>query len=399
MASPFGLSAEQAAMRDMASSFAREEIAPHALEWDREKHFPIETLRAAASLGMAAMNAREDFGGTGLSRLDSVVLFEALATGCPSIAAYLSVHNMCAWMVDAYGSDSQRRTWLPALASMKVLSSYCLSEPGSGSDAAALRTRAERRGEDFVLNGEKQFISGAGAGGAEHLYIVMARTGDGAHGGVSAILVDGAAQGLKLGALERKMGWNAQPTRAVCFENCRVPIENLLGREGQGFAIAMAALDGGRLNIGACSLGGGQSALDKTLRYLDERKAFGRKLNSFQALQFRIADMATDLEAARALLWRAASALDARAAEAKTLCAMAKRVATDAGFSAANEALQLHGGYGYLCDYGIEKIVRDLRVHQILEGANEIMRVIVARETMGLSRRKETDVARREEGE
>ncbi|QGM47245.1 acyl-CoA dehydrogenase family protein [Methylocystis heyeri] len=399
MASPFGLSAEQAAMRDMASSFAREEIAPHALEWDREKHFPIETLRAAASLGMAAMNVREDFGGTGLSRLDSVILFEALATGCPSIAAYLSVHNMCAWMVDAYGSDSHRRSWLPALASMKVLSSYCLSEPGSGSDAAALRTRAERRGEVFIVNGEKQFISGAGAGGKEHLYIVMVRTGDGAHAGVSAILVDGAAQGLRLGALERKMGWNAQPTRAVCFENCRVPVENLLGREGQGFGIAMAALDGGRLNIGACSLGGGRSALDKTLRYLDERRAFGRKLNSFQALQFRIADMATDLEAARALLWRAASALDARAAEARTLCAMAKRVATDAGFSAANEALQLHGGYGYLCDYGIEKIVRDLRVHQILEGANEIMRIIIARETMGLSRKKETGVALREAGE
>jgi alkylation response protein AidB-like acyl-CoA dehydrogenase len=399
MRSPFGLTAEQAAMRDMALSFAREEIAPHALEWDREKYFPLKTLRAAAALGMAAMNAREDFGGTGLSRFDAVIIFEALATACPSIAAYLSVHNMCAAMLDAYGTEAQRRSWLPALASMEVFSSYCLSEPGSGSDAAALRTRAEKRGEFYILNGEKQFISGAGAGGVQHLYIVMARTGDKGHEGVSAILVDGAAEGLRLGALERKMGWNAQPTRAVGFENCRVSTQNLLGREGQGFAMAMAALDGGRLNIGACSLGGGQSALDRTLRYLDERRAFGRKLNSFQALQFRIADMATELEAARSLLWRAANALDARAAEARTLCAMAKRVATDAGFSAANEALQLHGGYGYLCDYGIEKLVRDLRVHQILEGANEIMRIIVAREAMGLSRQEEKSPALREVGQ
>jgi alkylation response protein AidB-like acyl-CoA dehydrogenase len=387
MFSTFGLSDEQLAMREMALGFAREKLAPRALEWDREKYFPVETLREAAALGMAAMGVREEFGGTGLSRFDAVLVFEALATGCPSIAAYLSVHNMCAWMVDAFGSAAQRRAWLPRLASMEVLSSYCLTEPGCGSDASALRTKAERRGERFVVNGEKQFISGAGAGAKDHLYLVMARTGGDGPGGISALLVEGGTPGLNLGALERKMGWNAQPTRAVSFENCPVPVQNLLGNEGQGFKIAMAGLDGGRLNIGACSLGGGQAALDKTVRYLRERRAFGHSLDEFQALQFRLADMATELETARALLWRAAAALGAGAVGAATLCAMAKRVATDAGFAVANDALQLHGGYGYLCDYGIEKIVRDLRVHQILEGANEIMRVIVARDLLGASRR------------
>ena len=382
MPSLLGLNDEQLAIREMAMSFAREKIAPFALEWDKEKFFPVATLREAAALGMGAICAREEFGGSGLTRFDAALIFEALATGCPTIAAYLSVHNMCAWMIDSYGSERQRRVWFPALASMDALSSYCLTEPGCGSDAAALRARAVRHDDHYSLNGEKQFVSGAGAGGDRHLYIVMARTGGDGADGVSALVVEGGTPGLKLGAMERKMGWNAQPTRTVAFEDCRVPIENLLGREGAGFKIAMAGLDGGRLNIGACSLGGAQSALDKTVVYMRERKAFGRSLDEFQALQFRLADMATRLEAARAMLWRAAAALDAKAADASMLCAMAKRVATDAGFAVANDALQLHGGYGYLCDYGIEKLVRDLRVHQILEGTNEIMRLIVAREML-----------------
>jgi alkylation response protein AidB-like acyl-CoA dehydrogenase len=385
----FALSHEQSAIRDMALTFAREKIAPWALEWDRDKKFPTDTLREAAHLGMAAINVREEFCGSGLARLDAVIIFEALSTGCPTIAAYLSIHNMCAWMVDAFGSEQQRRVWLPRLASMEVLSSYCLTEAGSGSDAAALRTRAVRHGNCYVLNGEKQFISGAGAGGDGHIYIVMVRTGGEGPDGVSALVVEGGADGLSFGPLERKMGWSAQPTRAVIFENCQVPAENLLASEGAGFRIAMSGLNGGRLNIGACSLGGAQSALDQTLNYLRERKAFGRTLDEFQALQFRIADMAIKLESARALLWRAAAALDAEAAEAPTLCAMAKRVATDAGFAVANDALQLHGGYGYLSDYGIEKIVRDLRVHQILEGTNEIMTLIVARNLIGASGRHE----------
>ena len=379
MPSLFGLSADQLAMRETAMNFARGRLAPDALRWDREKHFPLDALREAAALGFAALTASEDLGGIGLARLDSVVIFEALAMGCPTIAAYLSIHNMCVWMIDRFGSEAQRREWTPRLATMQVLTSYCLTEPGSGSDAAALRTRAERDGGDYVLHGEKQFISGAGAGGRDHLYIVMARTGRDGPRGVSAFLVEGESPGLTLGAAERKMGWNAQPTHALSFSACRVPASNLLGREGEGFKIAMAALDGGRLNIGACSLGGAQAALDRTLAYMRERTAFGRRLDELQALQFRLADMATKLEAARALLWRAAAALDASDGEATTLCAMAKRVATDAGFEVANDALQLHGGYGYLCDYGVEKIVRDLRVHQILEGPNEIMRMIVAR--------------------
>jgi alkylation response protein AidB-like acyl-CoA dehydrogenase len=379
MYSLFGLKDEQTAIRDMAMNFAREKIVPWALEWDRDKHFPVATLREAAALGMGAIMASEEFGGSGLSRLDAALIFEALATGCPTISAYLSIHNMCASMIDTFGSMPQRRAWGPRLASMEFLSSYCLTESGCGSDAAALRTRALREGSCYVLNGEKQFISGAGAGGDRHLYIVMARTGQDGPKGVSAFIVEGGTPGLGIGAMERKMGWNAQPTCALVFEDCRIPIENLLGSEGFGFKIALAALDGGRLNIGACSLGGAQSALDKSLSYMNERKAFGRRLDEFQALQFRLADMATKLETARALLWRAAAALDAKAGDAAVLCAMAKRVATDAGFAVANDALQLHGGYGYLFDYGVEKIVRDLRVHQILEGTNEIMRLVVAR--------------------
>ncbi len=362
--------------------FAREAIAPFALQWDRDKFFPVETLRAAAALGMAAIYVGEEFGGAGLSRIDAALIFEALATGCPTVSAYLSIHNMCAWMIDAFGSPDQRRRFLPKLVTMETLTSYCLTEPDCGSDAAALRMRAVRRGDAYVLSGRKQFISGAGAGGDAHLYIVMARTGGQGAEGVSAFLVEGSAAGLSFGANERKMGWNAQPTRIVAFEDCVAPLENRLGAEGEGFKMAMAALDGGRLNIGACSLGGGQSALEKALIYAHERQAFGRSLTDFQALQFRLADMATQLEAARALLWRAAAALDVRAPDATRLCAMAKRVATDAGFAVADDAMQIFGGYGYLADYGVEKIQRDLRVHRILEGTNEIMRVIIAKDLL-----------------
>ncbi|WP_234052593.1 MULTISPECIES: isobutyryl-CoA dehydrogenase [unclassified Xanthobacter] len=376
----FTLSDDQIAIRDMARDFAEAEIAPHAVEWDEKKFFPMETLRAAAALGMGGIYVREDVGGSGLSRLDAALIFEALATGCPGTAAYLSIHNMATWMIDRFGDDDQRAKWVPRLASMEHFASYCLTEPGAGSDAAALKTRAVRDGDYYVLDGQKQFISGAGA---SDIYVVMVRTGGDGPKGISTLVVPADTAGLSFGANEKKMGWNVQPTRAVIFEGARVPVANRLGAEGEGFKIAMAGLDGGRLNIGACSLGGAQAALDKTLAYMRERKAFGKRLDEFQALQFRLADMATELEVARTFLWRAAAALDAKTPDATKLCAMAKRFATDGGFNVANEALQLHGGYGYLADYGIEKIVRDLRVHQILEGTNEIMRLIVARTLMG----------------
>ncbi len=372
----FELSDDQSTIRDMATSFAAEAIAPHALDWDQSKHFPVETLRAAAALGLAGITTREDLGGSGLARLDAVLIFEALAKGCPTVAAFLSIHNMCTSIVDVHGSSEQRRAWLPDLTSMATIASYCLTEPGSGSDAAALKTRATRDGDHYVLEGQKQFISGAGA---SDLYIVMARTGEAGPRGISTIVVPKGTPGLSFGAEEKKMGWNAQPTRAVVFDGVRVPVGNRLGQEGQGFVVAMASLDGGRLNIAACSLGGAQAALDRTMAYMGDRQAFGRKIIDFQALQFRLADMATELEVARTFLWRAASALDRKAKDATKLCAMAKRFVTDISFDVANQALQLHGGYGYLSDYGIEKIVRDLRVHQILEGTNEIMRVIIAR--------------------
>jgi len=372
----FALTEDQLAVRDMARSFAAEKIAPHALEWDEHKHFPLDVMREAAALGIGGIYIRDDVGGSALTRFDAALIFEALSTGCPTTAAFISIHNMASWMIDAYGSDEQRRKWLPKLCTMELAASYCLTEPGSGSDAAALRTRAVRDGDHYILNGQKQFISGAGASG---LYVVMVRTGGDGPGGISTLVVEGDTQGLSFGANERKMGWNAQPTRTVIFENARVPVANRLGEEGIGFKIAMVGLDGGRLNIAACSLGGAQAALDKTLAYMKERKAFGKRLDEFQALQFRLADMATELEAARTFLWRAAAALDRKDPDATMLCAMAKRFGTDVGFDVANEALQLHGGYGYLSEYGIEKIVRDLRVHQILEGTNEIMRLIVAR--------------------
>jgi alkylation response protein AidB-like acyl-CoA dehydrogenase len=339
-------------------------------------------FREAAALGMASIYVREENGGSGLSRLDATLIFEALATGCPSTSAYLSIHNMVASMVDRFGTDAQRRDFLPSLIEAKLLSSYCLTEPSCGSDAAALRTSARRDGGDFVLNGVKQFISGAGA---TDLYLVMARTGAAGAAGISSFLIEKGTKGLSFGANERKMGWHTQPTRQVIMEDVRIPAGNMLGEEGAGFKIAMMGLDGGRLNIGACSLGGAQSALEKACAYMHERQAFGRKLEDFQALQFRLADMDIGLEAARTFLWRAAAALDAADPSATKLCAMAKKIATDTGFNVANDALQLHGGYGYLADYGIEKIVRDLRVHQILEGTNEIMRLIVARSLIGRS--------------
>jgi alkylation response protein AidB-like acyl-CoA dehydrogenase len=372
----FALSEDQIAVRDMARDFAAEKIAPHALQWDEEKYFPVEVMREAAQLGMGGIYIRDDVGGSALTRFDAALIFEALATGCPTTSAFISIHNMASWMIDAYGNNAQRQKWLPRLCTMDLLASYCLTEPGAGSDAAALRTRAVVDGDHYVLNGQKQFISGAGR---SDLYVVMVRTAGEGAGGVSTLVVDGDTPGVSFGANERKMGWNAQPTRAVIFENARVPIANRLGDEGIGFKIAMAGLDGGRLNIAACSLGGAQSALDRSLSYMKERKAFGKRLDEFQALQFRLADMATELEAARTFLWRAAAALDRKDADAGMLCAMAKRFGTDTGFEVANQALQLHGGYGYLSEYGIEKIVRDLRVHQILEGTNEIMRLIVAR--------------------
>lgn len=372
----FELDDDERAIRDTARGFADEFLAPNALDWDERKHFPTDVLRKAGPLGLGGIYIQEDVGGSGLRRLDAVRIFEQLATGCPAIAAYISIHNMATWMIDRYGSAEQRAHWLPGLTSMDKLASYALTEPGVGSDAAALSTKAVRDGDDYIFNGAKQFISGAGA---TDVYVVMARTGAAGARGVSAFVVAADTPGISFGANERKMGWNAQPTRQVIFEDARVPAANLLGAEGEGFRIAMNGLNGGRLNIAACSIGGAQAALDRTVPYLAERQAFGQPLLANQALQFQLADMRTELEAARSLLWRAAAALDADAADKVELCAMAKRFATDTGFDVANRALQLHGGYGYLAEYGVEKIVRDLRVHQILEGTNEIMRVVVAR--------------------
>jgi alkylation response protein AidB-like acyl-CoA dehydrogenase len=377
--SQYTLTEDQITIRDMAREFAAEKLAPHALEWDEKRHFPMDVIRETAALGMSGIYVSEASGGTGLSRLDAALIFEALSEGCPTVAAYLSIHNMVAWMIDRFGSDAQKAAFLPDLLSMKHFGAYCLTEPGSGSDAAALKTRAVRDGDHYVLNGQKQFISAAGAA---DLYLVMVRTGEDGPKGVSTVLVHKDTPGLSFGANEKKMGWNAQPTRAVMFDNARVPVANRLGKEGIGFKIAMSGLDGGRLNIGACSLGGAQSALMKALSYANERKAFGKRLNEMQVLQFKLADMATDLEAARIFLYSAASAYDRQDPETTMRCAMAKRVATQTGSAVANEALQIHGGYGYLQDYGIEKIVRDLRVHEILEGTTEVMKMIISRQVI-----------------
>lgn len=371
------LTGDERVIAETAAAFAEKRIAPYALEWDESHHFPTDVLREAAELGMAAIYCGEDTGGSGLRRLDAVRIFTALAAADPTLAAFLSIHNMCAWMVDSFGTDEQRKTWVPRLASMDAIASYCLTEPGAGSDAAALRTKAVRDGDDWVLDGVKQFISGAGS---SDVYVVMARTGAEGPRGISAFVVEKDTPGLSFGIQEQKMGWNAQPTAQVILEGVRVPADALLGgTEGTGFGIAMNGLNGGRINIAACSLGGAQTAYDKAVGYLADRQAFGGALLDEPTIRFTLADMATGLETSRNMLWRAASALDNNHPDKVTLCAMAKRYVTDTCFDVADQALQLHGGYGYLREYGLEKIVRDLRVHRILEGTNEIMRVVIGR--------------------
>ena len=372
----FTLTEEQRAFQEAARTFAQNEMLPHAARWDEEHIFPKDTLQRAAELGFAGIYVREDVGGSALSRLDAAIIFEELSAACPSTAAFLSIHNMVAWMIDRFGTEEQRQHYLPAMMTMETIGGYALTEPDAGSDAASLKTRASRDGEVYALNGSKAFTSG---GGTSNLYVVMARTGEAGPRGISAILVPSDTQGLSYGKQEKKMGWHSQPTAGLLFENAKVPVGNRLGNEGEGFRIAMMALDGGRLNIGACSLGPARACLDASLDYLRERRQFGQRLADFQTPQFKLADMRTKLEASRLLLHMAASKLDDGASDATTYCAMAKRLATDTGFEVCNEALQLHGGYGYLRDYPIERYLRDVRVHQILEGTNEIMRLIIAR--------------------
>jgi alkylation response protein AidB-like acyl-CoA dehydrogenase len=374
------LTEDQVLIQDTARKFAADKLRPFAGAWDEGHIFPRDTIKQAADLGFAGIYVPEEYGGSGLSRFDTALIFEQLSMGCVTTAAFISIHNMASWMIATFGNDEQRARFLPSLMTMDKMASYCLTEPNSGSDAAALRTSARKDGNaHYVLNGTKAFISGAGE---NDVYVCMVRTGEAGPKGISTLVVEKGAPGLSFGKNERKMGWNAQPTATVIFEECRVPAENLLWDEGMGFKIAMMGLDGGRLNIAATSLGGAQEALNRALIYAGERKAFGKSLLDFQATQFKLADMATDLEAARVLLYHAAGKLDAKAADATKFCAMAKRFVTDTGFKVANDALQIHGGYGYLKDYQIERIVRDVRVNQILEGANEVMRVIIARELM-----------------
>lgn len=371
---------EQVMIQDMAAAFSRDELRPHAERWDREKMLDRDTLKAMADLGFGGIYTGEQFGGSGLGRLDAVLIFEQLSKGCVSHASFLSIHNMVTWMVDRFGDEDLRAKFVPGMAQADLIGSYCLTEPGSGSDAASLKTSAKADGNShYVLNGAKVFISG---GNFSDVYLVMARTSDNGAKGVSAFLVEAGTPGLSFGKNEEKMGWRAQPTAMVNFDDCRVPAENRIGPEGEGFKYAMAGLDGGRLNIAACSLGGAQDALDRALAYSKERKQFGQAIADFQATQFKLADMEIELQAARALLYQAAMRLDEKTPDATKMCAAAKRFVTDTGFKVANDALQIHGGYGYLADYEVERIVRDLRVHQILEGTNEIMRVIVARDLM-----------------
>ena len=372
----FALNEEQQAMFDMARDFAAEAIAPHARAWEEAGTIPRTLWPRAAGLGLGGVHVSEEYGGAGLSRLDAVLVFEALAMACPSVGSFLSIHNMCGGMIDRFGTTADKARWLPDLCGMRKVFSYCLTEPGSGSDAAALRMRAERVAGGWRLDGSKAFISG---GGYSDAYLVMVRSGGDGPKGISAVVVEAGTPGLSFGPPERKMGWKAQPTAQLQCDGCVIPAENLIGEEGRGFAYAMAALDGGRLNISAGALGGAQAALDATLRYMGERRAFGRTLDQFQALQFRLAEMETALQSARIFLRHAAWKLDRGDGDATRFCAMAKLHVTDAAFAVANQCLQLHGGYGYLADYGIEKLVRDLRVHQILEGTNEIMRLIVSR--------------------
>ena len=375
----FARSEEQDAIFDMAFGFGQDHIAPHALTWDRQGAIPKHLWPKVAELGLAGIYVREQSGGSGLSRLDAALVFEALAMACPSVGSFLSIHNMCGGMIDSFGSEETRAKWLPDICAMTKIFSYCLTEPGSGSDAAALRTRATRSNEGYALSGTKAFISG---GGYSDAYIVMCRTGEDGPKGISAVVVEDGAPGLSFGALEDKMGWRAQPTAQVQFDDCKIPSDNLIGDEGHGFRYAMAGLDGGRLNIAASALGGAQNALNMTLAYMGERKAFGKTIDQFQALQFKLAEMEVKLQSSRVFLHQAAWKLDTEAADASKFCAMAKLYVTDASFEVANTCLQLHGGYGYLSDYGIEKIVRDLRVHQILEGTNEIMRMIISRQML-----------------
>ncbi|MGV0851692.1 acyl-CoA dehydrogenase family protein [Mycolicibacterium phlei] len=375
----FELDDDERVIAETAAAFAAKRLAPHALDWDADKHFPVDALREAAELGMGAIYCSEEVGGSGLRRLDAVRIFEELAAADPTIASFISIHNMCAWMIDTYGTAEQRKTWVPRLASMEAIASYCLTEPGAGSDAAALRTRAVRDGDSYVLDGVKQFISGAGS---SDVYVVMARTGGEGPRGISTFIVEKDTPGLSFGPNEAKMGWNAQPTAQVIFEKARIPAENMLGGpegEGSGFGIAMNGLNGGRINIAACSLGGARTAYEKAAAYVRDREAFGGSLLDEPTIRFTLADMATSLETSRMMLWRAASALDADSPDKVELCAMAKRYVTDACYDVADSALQLHGGYGYLKEYGLEKILRDLRVHRILEGTNEIMRVVIGR--------------------
>jgi alkylation response protein AidB-like acyl-CoA dehydrogenase len=372
----FSLTEEQRAFQATARQFARDAMMPQARGWDENETFPVEALRKAAALGFGGIYVKEDVGGSALTRLDAALIFEELAQGCTSTAAYISIHNMAAWMIDAFGGDALRKKFLPKLCTMEHFASYCLTEADSGSDAASLKTKAVRDGDHYVLDGAKAFISG---GGVSDIYVVMARTGEAGPRGISTIVVEKGTPGLSYGAPEKKLGWKSQPTAMVMFENCRVPAGNRVGAEGQGFRIAMAGLDGGRINIGACSLGGAQFCLDRTIAYMKERKQFGVRLADFQALQFRVADYATEIEAARLLLYRAAVALGEGEPSATRLAAQAKRLATDTGFAVVDGCLQLHGGYGYLRDHPIERVLRDVRVHQILEGTNEIMRMIVGR--------------------
>lgn len=373
----FELSEDQRLIQKTARDFATANLAPNAAKWDEEEIFPIPTMREAAALGFAGIYVKGDVGGSELTRLDAALIFEELSAGCTATAAYISIHNMASWMIDRFGTEEQRKKWLPKLTRMDLVASYCLTEPGSGSDAAALKTKAIRVGDHYVLNGAKAFISGAGV---SDVYVCMVRTGAEGPKGISCLVVEKGTKGLSFGKNERKMGWRSQPTAQVLFDECRVPVENRIGAEGEGFRIAMMGLDGGRINIGACSLGTARAALDQALRYASERKQFGKQLSEFQALQFKLADMATELEASRLMIWNAAAALDRRDPRATMLCAMAKRFASDYASKIANDALQIHGGYGYLKDFPLERHVRDLRVHQILEGTNEIMRVIIARE-------------------
>ncbi len=375
----FALSEEQTLIFDMAKGFGEEHIAPNSEKWETEGTIPKDLWPQLAELGLGGIYVSEEYGGSGLSRLDATLVFEALAMADPAVGSFLSIHNMCGGMIDKFGKEEDKQKWLPDLCSMEKVFSYCLTEPGSGSDAAALKTRAEKTNDSYVLTGNKAFISG---GNYSDVYVTMCRTGDAGPKGISTVIVEAGTPGLSFGAAERKMGWKAQPTSQVQFDDCAVPHENLLGEEGKGFTYAMAGLDGGRLNISAGALGGAQKALDLTLQYMGERKAFGKTIDQFQALQFRLAEYETRLQAARTFLRQAAWKLDNQTPDASKFCAMAKLMVTDAAFDVANGCLQLHGGYGYLADYGVEKIVRDLRVHQILEGTNEIMRLIVARQLL-----------------